>query len=721
MAKLDLNLKLLAALITSTPEGFFRAEELEELSLDRKKNFHSLVTQAEEAGVVGEVNGFLFDPARLTPDEVRERSQWYSGSLPVIDSRGRLAEAPIAARLAKRAARLAKLDRPDYARLLAALDKTPGFTVPEEICTEVGDSTAVNEMVRRRLIDEYKDFIYDPLRITAHSLGQLTKRQKRLKKRDRREELRARLVAAFPTWRHDRRAEQHLFIHTGPTNSGKTYHALKSLAASGAGWYLAPLRLLAHEVYERLNSEGVACNLLTGEEAINVDGARITAATIEMFDPSRSGHSVVIDEAFMIADPERGWAWTRALMESQAPEIRLICSPAATNLIEQLAEAAGLDYTTVEHQRLTPLRAARAPWPLEELPTGTILVAFSRSSVLQLKSELERLGRRVSVIYGALPPEVRHKQAALFASGETEICAATDAVGMGLNLPADRVCFYELDKFDGRERRTLTAAEFHQIAGRAGRYGLREIGEVGAATVFDLKLVRALFDERPAELTHARVAPSAADLALIPGHLSTRLQQWQSLASIPDDLREVVLPAEMDARIQLASLLAERDVEKLGLEAALQLINAPARENSQEYWYICARAIIDGEDLPLPPAAPVRITSSHQMGDTEAAVACADIYLWLGRRREFRHTAPHAKLVRELRRQFTEEIDAALLRRLDAGRRCQTCRRPLPAQHRYETCKQCHFRRRQARGLEAGRPARRGGKAGVSQGRRFGR
>jgi ATP-dependent RNA helicase SUPV3L1/SUV3 len=73
------------------------------------------------------------------------------------------------------------------------------------------------------------------------------------------------LIEVFPTWDRDR-AEQHITLHMGPTNSGKTFSGLNNLAAAGSGWYLSPLRLLAHEVYETLNKRGVLCNLLTGEE-----------------------------------------------------------------------------------------------------------------------------------------------------------------------------------------------------------------------------------------------------------------------------------------------------------------------------------------------------------------------------------------------------------------------------------------------------------------------
>lgn len=57
---------------------------------------------------------------------------------------------------------------------------------------------------------------------------------------------------------------------------------------------------------------------------------------------------------------------------------------------------------------------------------------------------------------------------------------ATDAIGMGLNLPIRRVIFMDTEKFDGVERRELRPEEIQQIAGRAGRYGMYDKGFVGA-------------------------------------------------------------------------------------------------------------------------------------------------------------------------------------------------------------------------------------------------
>jgi hypothetical protein len=695
MARFDLNSKLLTQLVAASPEGFFSVDDLAKHSGVPASLLQALIEQAVGEDDVGLVGDFIFDPARLSTSEVRSRGQWYAGSLPPLNKHGKVAGPSIAAQMLRRQRKVEHLANAAYERLIAALDDTPGYALPEELYGEPGDERALDELIARGMLGAHNDLVYDPLRMTPRSLNQLAKRQRRLNKRDKRDELRARLVAAFPSWRHARRAKQHLWISEGPTNSGKTHDAIAALAEAGSGWYLAPLRLLAFEIFERLNAQGIPCNLLTGEESIPIEGARITAATVEMFNPTESGACVVIDEAFMIADPARGWAWTRALMECRAAEIRAICSPAATDLICQLAETADIGYTVTPHERLTPLTMAEQIFSLYGLPTGTILIAFSRSLVLQLKAELERLGRRVSIIYGQLPPEVRRRQAQLFANGETEICIATDAVGMGLNLPADRVIFYELEKFDGKERRLLEPGEFHQIAGRAGRFGYSKWGEIGTLTPYDQKLATHLFRQTPLPLTHARVAPAAEDLELIPGHLAHKLQQWQALESIPDELRPIIKPADMEERTRLAGMLQQADVDQLGLSAALTLINAPARESTEEFWFYCAKAIIAGRAMPLPPEVNEKVTSAASMSDVETNIACADIYLWLSHRPEFSWAAPDAERIRALRIKAIEQLDAALLKRLDTGKRCKECDRPLRLGHRFKTCNRCYHNRAQ--------------------------
>jgi ATP-dependent RNA helicase SUPV3L1/SUV3 len=500
------------------------------------------------------------------------------------------------------------------------------------------------------------------------------------------------LIEAFPTWDSDQRPFQRVTLHLGPTNSGKTFQALQELVDSGSGWYLSPLRLLAHEIHETLNRRGIPCSLLTGEESIPVKDARITASTIEMFDPGRSGNCVVIDEVHMLTDPQRGWAWTRAIMEARAPNIHIIGAPFIEPLVTRMVREAGMKIGTVEHARLTPLQVIKSPWYLSKLPPRTILIAFSRATVLGLKTELEkRYSRSVSVVYGNLPPEVRLKQAERFASGENEICVATDAVGMGLNLPADNVCFYETEKFDGHNWRTLTSNEIRQIGGRAGRFGLSEFGQVGALTKGDLEIVDRAFHQPIKEYCFAHVAPTPEAIDLIPGRLSARLQKWVQLQDIPDRWKRILRTADLSQQIELALFLSEDDVHILGWERAMTLINAPVYRETEEYWLLCARAIITGKVMPIPRAPREKVINDAESLKTyEQAIRSADCYLWLSQREEFRSTARQPENVRIRRAQWSSMVDAAFQRRIDTARRCPSCGRPLPIKYRYKICNRCY-------------------------------
>ena len=83
----------------------------------------------------------------------------------------------------------------------------------------------------------------------------------------------------------------------GPTNSGKTYTALKALEKSKNGVYAGPLRLLANEVYHRLTVKGIPCALITGEEIRLPDSdTYLRSCTVEMVPLNIPVDVAVIDE-----------------------------------------------------------------------------------------------------------------------------------------------------------------------------------------------------------------------------------------------------------------------------------------------------------------------------------------------------------------------------------------------------------------------------------------
>lgn len=262
----------------------------------------------------------------------------------------------------------------------------------------------------------------------------------------------------------------------GPTNSGKTFQALEALIEADTGLYLAPLRLMALEAYERLNEAGIPCNLVTGEESILVPNAKHTSSTIECLNLDKQVDCAIIDEIQMIADPERGWAWTNALLGAPAKEVFVIGNTSALCKSVEIIERVGDDYEVLHKERLSTLNTIN-PISFSDLKKGDALIAFSKKQVLRYAIKLREEGKKVSVIYGALSPEVRKKQAKLFSTGENDILVSTDAIGMGLNLPLDRVIFSSLEKYDGKENRALNHTEVKQIGGRAGRFN--SDGKVG--------------------------------------------------------------------------------------------------------------------------------------------------------------------------------------------------------------------------------------------------
>lgn len=278
-----------------------------------------------------------------------------------------------------------------------------------------------------------------------------------------------------------RQLKRKVVLHIGPTNSGKTYSALKALEKSNSGYYAGPLRLLAREVYNRFKAAGKKCNLVTGEEVIEDYDAfglpvKVSSGTIEMVDTTRPMDVAVIDEIQMIEDTSRGWAWTQAFLGVQAREVHLCGDPSSEEIIRYMCSKTGDELEIKKYFRLSPLKVDNKPIDskLKSLRPGDCIVAFSKNDLLDWKSEIERLKKsNCSIIYGALPPESRTKQADLFNDSQNngyEYLVASDAVGMGLNLSIKRIIFLTTKKFNGKHKAAITISQIKQIAGRAGRY-----------------------------------------------------------------------------------------------------------------------------------------------------------------------------------------------------------------------------------------------------------
>ena len=368
------------------------------------------------------------------------------------------------------------------------------------------------------------------------------------------------LLKAIPAEMKDlyplaRRMHRRFILHLGPTNSGKTWESIQRLQTARRGIYLGPLRLLAFEQFETLNVADVPCSLVTGEERISVPNSRIQSSTIEMADLETEYDIAVIDECQMISDRDRGGAWSAAVLGLCAEEIHLCASPDAERLLTAMILDCGDEMTVVRHERMAPLVVEESGFHFPSgVRRGDALIVFSKARVHALAAELKQQGFSVSLIYGALPPDVRRNQAERFRTGETEIVVSTDAIAMGMNLPIARVVFMESEKYDGDITRQLTDSEIRQIAGRAGRYGQYDIGYVNALG-FRPFIAAAL--SRPALPLTTAVIRFPESLLGLPLSLTETLNQWISMKD-----RDYFSKASTVRMMSLASRLETRGTDK---------------------------------------------------------------------------------------------------------------------------------------------------------------
>lgn len=468
------------------------------------------------------------------------------------------------------------------------------------------------------------------------------------------------------TFETARRLQRSVTLYVGPPNSGKTHAAFERLARAERGAYLAPLRLLALEGRDRLVARGVPCSLLTGEENVPAPGAHVVSSTIEMMATHKPVDVAVIDEAQMVFDNSRGWAWTQAIVGVPANELVIICSDYAVPAIENLLGLCGERCTVRHFDRKQHVELLTQPVPIKSLKLGDAVVAFSRRDVLMLRDQIAAGGHPVSVIYGALPPEVRRREAERFASGESHILVATDAIGMGLNLPIRRVLFSTMNKFDGLDDRPLNESEVHQIAGRAGRFGIHEEGFAGVLLEAEPSAARTLKEllakkpKAPRDFK-APVAPNGWHVDTIASRLhKTRLREV--LGVFVDQLKlddAHFAVAELEAMLELAEAL-DRSAAKLSLKERFVYAQAPVDTRSegqlQEFLDWSSSHALTGR--AGTPWFLDQVDGHSRLDRMEQALRACTLWLWLDLR--FPGVYGHVEAVHALRSTLNDGIERQL-------------------------------------------------------------
>jgi Superfamily II RNA helicase len=333
--------------------------------------------------------------------------------------------------------------------------------------------------------------------------------------------------------------DRHLVLST-PTGTGKSLVAVAAHAAALAqgrrSFYTAPLKALVSEKFFALVDVFGADNvgMVTGDSSVNPD-APIICCTAEILanlalrhgadagSTSAGGAVVIADEFHFYADPQRGWAWqvpllilNRArfvLMSATLGDLTEISADLERRTGREVAHVTGVERPVPLHYRYvtTPVHETVESL-LEEHLAPAYVVHFSQAAAVeraqallsarvasrehrdriaaelggfrfsagfgQTLSKLVRAG--IGVHHAGMLPKYRRLVEQLAQLGLLRVICGTDTLGVGINVPIRTVLLTALTKFDGSRMRQLSAREFHQIAGRAGRAGFDTAGEVVA-------------------------------------------------------------------------------------------------------------------------------------------------------------------------------------------------------------------------------------------------
>ena len=479
-----------------------------------------------------------------------------------------------------------------------------------------------------------------------------------------------------------RSMKRHFYLHVGETNTGKTHASIQRLMEAESGVYLAPLRLLALEVQDKLNSENILCSLLTGEEEDIISYAYHVSSTIEKLQLETNYDVCVIDEAQMIADKQRGWAWTRAIIGVLAPEIHICMAPEAKDIIIKLIKDCKDTYEIIEHKRDTELIFEDKKFDLnKDVKKGDALVVFGKKKALAVSAQLLNNNIKTSIIYGSLPYSTRRKQFERFLSGETEVIVCTDAIGMGVNLPIKRIVFLETRKYDGVSLRKLNVSEIKQIAGRAGRKGIYDKGYVTAATDSNLIKNALTAETKKIDKCYIGIPDSLLELDI---DIVDALKTW-SLAKVKGYYKK----ADVTTIIYLLNRLKALNI-KASKSDMLKMATIPFEENNkavlalwEEYCIMYSEGAVN---LKKPKLKNI-VNTKKELDELESYYKSLELYYSFGK--NFNLMINNRYISSEKENTANKINDLLLTNLLDHERVCIDCGKKLSWDYPSERCRFC--------------------------------
>lgn len=490
---------------------------------------------------------------------------------------------------------------------------------------------------------------------------------------------------------HEARArKREIIIYAGGTNSGKTFNGLTHFKPDERCAYLAPLRLLALENMETISEQIGPCALKTGEEIITNGTELIESCTVEMFSVDEYYDTVFIDECQMAADPQRGSAWTRAILGANANTVVIATMPHYVKQIKEMLSTTNDNITVIELERKTQLKAI-GHIKTKDIKANTAIIAFSRKNVLQTAAILRDYGHKCSIIYGSMPPEMRMHEARRFRNGETDIIVSTDAIAMGLNLPIETILFSAVRKYNGVSDVMLDTIMIKQIAGRAGRFGMFEEGYYGTAFNADPKFI----NKGMAKFIHSDQKPLVAP----------NLREYITLSNLfktedIDKLNDVYISAiSIQKKFGMADLsevvskfrTADRSAShgSLSFTEKLTFAFCPISNAKTSFISDASKAMATNSQDKSCIEKYLRVANGKTpLLKLESKISILQAYLWLSNRlpEVFHEQAEAFMQYKELQ----SKALTMLIKESENMSRCPTCKKRMPHAWIHRECNSCH-------------------------------
>jgi superfamily II RNA helicase len=462
-------------------------------------------------------------------------------------------------------------------------------------------------------------------------------------------------------------AGDHVIVGT-PTGSGKSLVALGAhmamLASGQRSWYTAPIKALVSEKFFDLCRELGPTNvgMMTGDASINPD-APVVCCTAEILAnlALRQGEAmpaglVVMDEFHYYADPDRGWAWQVPLIELRKAQFVLMSATLGdverfvndlkrrtgrpTTVVNSVERPVPLDFRyarTLLHDTISELLSEglapiyvvhftqkTAVERAQALTSAPVTTRTQRDAISEAITgvrfgpgfgrTLARLVRHgIGVHHAGMLPKYRRLVERLSQQGLLKVVCGTDTLGVGINLPIRTVLFTSLSKYDGTTSRLLSAREFHQMAGRAGRAGYDSSGTVVVqapehVTENERSIQRA--GNNPAKKRKiVKAKPPKGfvnwDEGTFRRLVSSRPEPLPSSFKVSHAMLLNVLIRPGDGRLAMKRLLTDNDEDR---PAQRKLV----RQAIAIYRSLLAVGVVERLDQPDPDGRWVRVTTDLQ-------------------------------------------------------------------------------------------------------------